>query len=982
MSVLWRLRRALGRARPRRMFFACTHITLRQTEVPFWIEQGIEVVPEEVDTGVLTYTEALGYDDPNRHPVLQTCRGASTLDNETYTAARRVRLRQRAGMLDPAEQALFNACFDAIYVATDLATAVEVRRWFRGEVIFRYFGRFDYLRDVKDMACGHDPALLRGITCLPIFDSLHELGLAELFGKVATVHGHMDPRVIGRTWDRHGAAAYAVTVMNGLAPGTQQETLARTMFELAEQIPLHLLGKNTSHHVGADIAARFNVAGYLDRRQFIDRFVSARLLVHPFAERYHNHYTNLEAVAAGVPVVFRTENPLWNEQPPGWRARVDPERYGAAENDAARDRLATRLFGDPSALAGLARRQRRLLRPFSARQIRREIASVIRMLKWRDDPATATSNPAALPLARVSGAQPLLWQTAAVQQFVPIPAVALAREEDWRSITLDKTGRLVLRLAAGAAMRAFPLGNAAPIGPGRFRLFLDLSGQPGARLRVRFELYQGQSCVAADERAANASGEMSIACEFSARGDSALVIWLENRGGVPVDLHDLGLVHIGPPSSAPFLHWQDRIGARLAEGELVSPVMFARGELIEQLASGPDGWGPLVLPHRAQPWLVVLGDSDPVPAGRYRLELFGQVLGRSHFTATLECLNGTDVCARDQAMLEAEPGVLFRAEFAMPEPASLLLALTPAPQAELAVTGLRYSHFGATRAPDARIDADPVAALLRTGSLAAWRLAPGQTAESEEGDLSLLLAGIQGPLVIGDGNRIPRGRYRMAWHGSDASGVPLALHIELFTKDGVTAAADLAGPDPVNSQIQTEWLIDAPDDWSLVVWPEAGWSETARLDRLDLKHLAKPAAVALLEVGTTPEQGWFAGHRVGARHLLAWVGAAGQPDVPVGAGGLEQAILPPFGLATGAFRCWISVPDDSPLEVVFELWRDNARVFARTTNLAPGAAAQMVDLPLDDPQRSAGLVPVLYFQGKGQGWLHAVQALADGCAPR
>jgi len=963
------------------MFFACTHITLRETELPFWLEQGVEVVPEEVDTGVLTYTEALGYDDPNRHPVLDKCRGASTLNADAYTAARRVRLRQRGGMLDPDEQALFNASFGAVYVATDLATAAEVRRWFKGEVLFRYFGSFDYLRDIKDMARGLDPVLLRGITCLPIFDSLHELGLADLFGKVATVHGHMRPGSVGRTWDRHQAGNYAVTVMNGLAPGTLQEKLAQGMFGLAEKIPLQLLGKNAPDQAGKDIAEKLNVAGYLNRHEFLERFVRARLLVHPFAERYHNHYTNLEAVAAGIPVVFRTDNPLWNEQPAVWRNRVDAEHFGATDSDARRDRLAGQLFGDPDALARLAWRQRRLLSPFSARQIRREIAVVVGMLHWRRDGAAAGVNAADLPLTNVSGAQPLLWQAEAVQQHVPIPACALAREEDWRSIALDDAGRLVIRLAPNAPMRAFPLGNAAPIGPGRYRLTLGVRGESGALMRVRFELYQGRSCVAADERATDAAGTVSLVCEFAARGDSVLVMWLANAGVGSVDLLSLVLTPLGSAAQAPYLHWHDRISQRAAEGDRLGPAAFARGELIDQLVSGSDSWGPLVLPHRTKPWPIVLGGIEPLPAGHYRFELFGHVSAQSPFVATLEYLNGTEVLARDVALLEADLGVLLRAELALSEKASLLLFLDSPSDAELSVTGMQFTRLGQAPTLTVKINADPLADLLRTGSVAASRLAPGIAADGEKWP-SLSVAGMQGPLVIGSGNVMPRGRYRMTLRGKDPSGAPLALHVELFSEDGVAAAADLTGPDPVDSRLQIEWVINAPEDWSLAIWPEAGRSVAARLDRLGLVRLADAAPVAALEVASTPQQGWVAGYRVGARHLLAWPGTAAGIDVPIGADGLEQAILPPFALATSALRCWLTLLDNNPFELVLELWRDNVRTSARSVLVAPEAGGQVVDLPVDDPVHAAGSVPVIYFQGPGQGRLHSVQALADGCTPR
>lgn len=49
-------------AKPR-ILWATTHVTLRLTELPIFIEAGFEVVPEEANLTVLSYLEAQNYDN-------------------------------------------------------------------------------------------------------------------------------------------------------------------------------------------------------------------------------------------------------------------------------------------------------------------------------------------------------------------------------------------------------------------------------------------------------------------------------------------------------------------------------------------------------------------------------------------------------------------------------------------------------------------------------------------------------------------------------------------------------------------------------------------------------------------------------------------------------------------------------------------------------------------------------------------------------
>ena len=83
-------------------------------------------------------------------------------------------------------------------------------------MLFRYFGRYENLRDINEMVAQFRPEQLAGIDCLPIFDSLYELGIADHFDRCTTVHGCIESRALGGRWRGFKPGQVAITVINSI----------------------------------------------------------------------------------------------------------------------------------------------------------------------------------------------------------------------------------------------------------------------------------------------------------------------------------------------------------------------------------------------------------------------------------------------------------------------------------------------------------------------------------------------------------------------------------------------------------------------------------------------------------------------------------------------------------------------------------------------------------------------------------------------
>jgi hypothetical protein len=665
----------------KRMFFGCTHVTLRASEVPVWLDVGMEVVPEEVDTCVMNRMEALTYDDHERHEVLQRCRHNCTLPQQEYDAARRVRLRQRKGLLSQKEQDFFNARFDVIYVATDLETAVNVKSWFSGDVVYRYFGKFDYLMDIRDLAKSYSREQLRNIICLPIFDSLYELDLLSFFDRCATVHGYVPEEKAAKSWQGIRTGQSAVVVMNNVREGNLQCEMLRRMFNLARDAPITVLGKNPHERVPMDVMANINVTGMLERSDFWERMSGSRMLIHPFAERHHNHYTNLEAIAAGIPVLFRSDNPLFIEQPAELRAEHSATWYGAYASEAELFSAVTILFDQPEQLTTLAQRQRVLLDVFSQTNVEREARAASTLFpnrfrkaihlrkSWLSHHSNAVLH-AKIPCIEAFTDQARFYNC---DQIIPLHAFSV--EDDWNLLVEGMDGEPVLRFSHGA--RQFIIGSDNDVlKPGRYRL--DISGRipSGSSLMTSIEMFQEEALVATRQICIS-SVEGPALCSIDLNSDQPwrLSLWFNPVGGHS-DIATLKLVKLDGEVHAPAVSTDRDAGALIIKGLPVPVAALADGRWRSQLRQSGDICAVVIDRHREALHLVIGNDGLLAP-GTYQLRLEGLADDGAALETEIEIFQNEIITARLKAFIVPERQKLsLIAELQSDKPWALALHLS------------------------------------------------------------------------------------------------------------------------------------------------------------------------------------------------------------------------------------------------------------------------------------------------------------------
>lgn len=527
-----------------RIYWCCTHVTLRKTELPVFLAHNVEIVPEEVRTSVLSSSEGRSYENESIHPIIHQWQDRCTLDTDVLEIVRRARLSHRKGRITSEEQAFFNNYFDAIYVATDLDTAVEVKSWFKGDVIFRYFGFHNNLKILRQLVEKHDNDKLRSIIFCPIFTSLLELEGADKFERTAVIHGYIDQKHIKHVWSGWRDEQAAVAMGHNLHIGSDTETLKklRELIPLAQQINIALMGKYDCKAAPADIGSAYTLIGQLPFETYLERFLSARMLIHPFGNPYHNHYTNVEACAAGMPVLLLRGNPLYNENELRGELENSPESYGAFADIDTLMKGALALFHDRQALEDLAVHQRQLLKSFSRETVQREVGALLDLIaKTRIE---KPMQPQLTVFSRTPCTDPYHQRNNFVEGADDVPISAFLNEDHLTNACLNEVGDLVFRLtAASGCQQLFLTDGDSRLAEGRLHKITLLGRSRGlGAIDVTLEMWTSAGIIAVEKfnfSCLKDDGAFKIPFDIAVSEQASLVLYISVAGNTTVDFRSL-----------------------------------------------------------------------------------------------------------------------------------------------------------------------------------------------------------------------------------------------------------------------------------------------------------------------------------------------------------------------------------------------------------------------------------------------------------
>jgi hypothetical protein len=333
-------------ARAPRLLWAVSHPTLVRAEVPVLRAAGINVVPEEPDPSVLRELDFVEYPD-----IL----GESANHHELHVG-RNLQLWARGGRVSKAEATAVNAAFDAIMVASRLDVAIGVRRWFEGEVLFRWFGH------VPSLHPSGRTGAVSGIRMVPIFRSLLRDDFSRRFASSSLLRTVIPrPPSEGGEEGREGSVGVYLGGLSELH--AWREYLARIAHGARGRsvVVFGLSGEAVA--TLSPLPSNVTILPRLARDDYWRMFASLSVMVYPHSDPKHSHYVPFEAIQMRIPCLMLRGGAVAGEAI-GDGQRCD-ESMGVLAAPGDISDSVSRLLSSRRATTELVSAQQALLVPFS-----------------------------------------------------------------------------------------------------------------------------------------------------------------------------------------------------------------------------------------------------------------------------------------------------------------------------------------------------------------------------------------------------------------------------------------------------------------------------------------------------------------------------------------------------------------------------------------------------------------------------------------
>lgn len=329
--------------RKRRVLWILNHKTLLPAEVPILESFGFQVFAPAWTPSGADYSSATGRHDK---PLTISARWGETLRNHGfYTDAWSEHL-----------QKIINNTFDLIVTAMYHAPLIQTLRYFNGPIIARAFGREEQLTYSQMFHFYNCVDLVKKVSDRFILGQAYSniQAIEEDFLKpLALTIGCALPASMWKkrnTWRRRGDDLLFI------CPRIDQNPYYREKYEVIKSTfgscGYKILGSQT------DTLGDPNVLGFVTDEELFNRYASAAAFLYTSPEERHLHYSPVEAIVVGAPVLYLRGSmlsTLAGAQLPGECRSLEEMREKAA-------RL---VKGDAALQQAIIATQDRILVPFS-----------------------------------------------------------------------------------------------------------------------------------------------------------------------------------------------------------------------------------------------------------------------------------------------------------------------------------------------------------------------------------------------------------------------------------------------------------------------------------------------------------------------------------------------------------------------------------------------------------------------------------------
>ncbi|MBY0316683.1 MAG: hypothetical protein K2Q26_14255 [Bdellovibrionales bacterium] len=321
-SVLPQLN-SVSAGRNKRMLWAFYHKSNRFEEVPLWIKAGYEIVPIRMPAHLANY-QGTSYDDEN-DPMYVDWKSTCTLDPKIVEVLRDIPLVKPGSHLDQgnisSEQIQWlNNHFGYIYVPASVSMALHLLEGgYKGIILNRYYGHYHLDKNLTVLSSDVHYQALRLFNNYIWLPGMKKLTDGES-SAIAKPKSMVDVSYLHRTaqifddlkWEADSSAAHVVTVISMLH--TELSHYYFNFLKYFGHLPYKILGKNDLEVLRSHEIYDTDVVGVMNKEEDVYRlFAKARVYIEPGFNPRHSHYTPIEALHIGIPVIFHRDSGFANE---------------------------------------------------------------------------------------------------------------------------------------------------------------------------------------------------------------------------------------------------------------------------------------------------------------------------------------------------------------------------------------------------------------------------------------------------------------------------------------------------------------------------------------------------------------------------------------------------------------------------------------------------------------------------------------------
>lgn len=344
-----------------RIYWLCPHTTLRYEEIPLLIEAGAEVIPNFGYDIFLEYYPNYNNENDKLYPHF---RKSCALPTNIVEKIRQIELWQKKGKVTWKEAEFINRWIDVIFVATHSNILENIRKWYQGYIVFRVFGcndgvtTYTELMNENNIDINDIEKIDKYVWC-PIINSLEDREDSKIIKNKFYLNAFVSQKRLGYRWNARDSKPFITTLISNLDSYYNEYPSFRDLFQRFSKefskIPYVVLGRNSKDAV-KDICDK--VLGYVDDDKFYSKIAQSRIFVYfGLGSNYHVHFTPIEAISMGVPVIFLKKSGLAQEARDHGVSNEELVKIGMCNDIKEMNELVVKIMEDFDELERMSQKQ-------------------------------------------------------------------------------------------------------------------------------------------------------------------------------------------------------------------------------------------------------------------------------------------------------------------------------------------------------------------------------------------------------------------------------------------------------------------------------------------------------------------------------------------------------------------------------------------------------------------------------------------------